>query len=310
MSLRHKSRIIVFGALYSLDTKSKLEVNLEDSLKEIDDVLYLNSLSDKNIDREYVVRLMKNILDRRLVVDEIIIKAAPEWPLSKIHSIDRNILRMALSEMLFIKKEEVPMKVAINEAIDIAKEYGNNTSSKFINGVLGSVYKELLSAQDEEKQEEMKMEVKDKQLHIKNMLGIILYTHKDDQKYFGLIYDIFRHWGACKSESEKGEDLESEIIRIVNKEFGDMTKSNLINFETIGVTDFIAHDKDTKDKIKKVVNYYLVETDSFLPSRTEEKDGIRKSDWIRIDENLDTLRMYPDFVSILEKAKEKVAWNK
>ena len=76
-------------------------------------------------------------------IDKIIEKAAPEWPIEQITIIDRNVLRIGLYELLYTKKEEVPPKVAINEAIELAKTFGGESSGKFINGVLGTVFKEI-----------------------------------------------------------------------------------------------------------------------------------------------------------------------
>ena len=76
-------------------------------------------------------------------IDEIITKAAPEWPLDKINAVDRNILRIGLAELLFGNFEQVPPKVAINEAIELAKNFGGPSSGRFVNGVLGAIYKEM-----------------------------------------------------------------------------------------------------------------------------------------------------------------------
>jgi N utilization substance protein B len=76
-------------------------------------------------------------------LDDIIEKASPDWSLLKITMIDRNILRLGLYELLFGDLTKVPAKVAINEAVDLAKEFGGNKSSRFVNGVVGAVYREI-----------------------------------------------------------------------------------------------------------------------------------------------------------------------
>jgi N utilization substance protein B len=86
---------------------------------------------------------MKNIISHKKEIDTIIEKAAPEWPIDQIAIVDRNALRIGLYELLFADKNEVPPKVAINEAIELAKNYGGPNSGKFINGVLGTVYREI-----------------------------------------------------------------------------------------------------------------------------------------------------------------------
>ncbi len=98
---------------------------------------------------EFVWRLTKGITEHLDQLDDIIAKAAPEWPLSHIAIIDRNALRIGLYELLYADPNEVPPKVAINEAIEIAKNYGGPNSGKFINGVLGTVYKQLTETKGE-----------------------------------------------------------------------------------------------------------------------------------------------------------------
>jgi len=91
-------------------------------------------------EQEFVANLLHGILSKKKELDEIIRKGAPEWPLEQISPVDRNVLRVGLYELLFANREEVPPRVAINEAIELAKAYGGPNSGKFINGVLFSVY--------------------------------------------------------------------------------------------------------------------------------------------------------------------------
>jgi len=94
-------------------------------------------------DLSFINTLVDGVLKKKGKLDEIITKAAPDWPIEKISVMDRNILRIGLYELLFGDRKEVPPKVAINEAIELAKTFGGETSGKFVNGVLGAVYKEL-----------------------------------------------------------------------------------------------------------------------------------------------------------------------
>jgi len=111
----------------------------------------LRKIVEKNIkefgpgleDESFIWQLITGIVKKLKQIDEIIEKAAPEWPIEQITIIDRNVLRIGLYELLYAKKEEVPPKVAINEAIELAKSFSGESSGKFINGVLGTVYKEI-----------------------------------------------------------------------------------------------------------------------------------------------------------------------
>lgn len=111
----------------------------------------LEKIVEKNIqefgpgleDTSLIWKIIGGVVENIKKIDAIIEKAAPEWPVSQITIVDRNVLRIGLFELLYADKEEVPPKVAINEAIELAKSFGGESSGKFINGVLGTVYKEI-----------------------------------------------------------------------------------------------------------------------------------------------------------------------
>ena len=137
MSSRHLSRSIVMQSLYEWDFSGKkldLKKIVEKNIKEFGPGLE---------NEAFVWQLVTGVVEYLSKLDEIIEKAAPEWPIEQITIIDRNVLRIGLYELLFGKKEEVPPKVAINEAIELAKSFGGESSGKFINGVLGTVFKEV-----------------------------------------------------------------------------------------------------------------------------------------------------------------------
>lgn len=137
MSSRHLCRSIAMQSLYEWDFYDK-EYDLE-------------KLTERNIedfgpglkDDEFVYRLVRGVKDKLTRLNNIIEEAAPEWPLDQITIVDRNVLRIGLYELLYADKEEVPPKVAINEAIELAKNFGGESSGKFINGVMGTVYREI-----------------------------------------------------------------------------------------------------------------------------------------------------------------------
>jgi len=138
MSSRHLSRSIVMQSLYEWDFYGKkpdaLKTIAERNIKEFGPGL--ESL-------DFIWQLIDGILAHLSEIDKIIEKAAPEWPIEQIGIIDRNVLRIGLFELLYAKKEEVPPKVAINESIELAKSFGGESSGKFVNGVLGTVFKEI-----------------------------------------------------------------------------------------------------------------------------------------------------------------------
>lgn len=92
---------------------------------------------------KFINDLVEGVLEHLAQLDKIIEKAAPQWPLDQIAIVDRNVLRLGIFELLFGKRDEVPPKVAINEAIELAKTFGGEASGKFVNGVLGTIYREI-----------------------------------------------------------------------------------------------------------------------------------------------------------------------
>lgn len=138
MSSRHLARSIVLQSLYEWDFRKK-------SQKELKKILERNikELGPDIEDVNFIYDLIKGTMKFRPKIDEIIEKAAPEWPIEQITIVDRNVLRIGLYELLFGDRKEVPPKVAINEAIELAKAYGGESSGKFINGVLGTIYREI-----------------------------------------------------------------------------------------------------------------------------------------------------------------------
>jgi N utilization substance protein B len=93
-------------------------------------------------DGEFALEIVNGVLDHQAEIDKLIVHYAPEWPLDQITTVDRNVLRIGIFELKF--NEGIPAKVAINEAIEIAKTFGGHASGKFVNGVLGAIYKDMV----------------------------------------------------------------------------------------------------------------------------------------------------------------------
>lgn len=139
-SNRHLGRIIVLQSLYEYEFRTKAgdETADIDSIVAKDIEPYAKALGDT----EFVYGLARAVSGKFPELDQILQPMAPEWPLDTIAAIDRNILRMGLYE-LQSSAEQVPPKVAINEAVELAKAFGSENSSKFINGVLGTAYRQI-----------------------------------------------------------------------------------------------------------------------------------------------------------------------
>lgn len=145
-SNRHLGRIVALQSLYEYEFR----IQAEDKSAAIDDILSRNLERYENEieDIDFVRQLVSGVLDKQDDLDNQIRPLAPEWPLEQIARIDRNILRLGLYELLF-RSEQVPPKVVINEAVELAKAFGSDNSSKFINGVLGTAYRTLVEKSEE-----------------------------------------------------------------------------------------------------------------------------------------------------------------
>jgi len=147
MATRHLARSIILQSLYEWDFSGKTGD--------------LVSIAQRNLDEfgpginepDFFWKIIKGVVEHLSEIDDIIAKSATEWPLDQITIIDRNVLRVGVYELLYADHGEVPYKVAINEAIELAKNYGGINSGKFINGVLGTVYKQVADVSEEEKDE-------------------------------------------------------------------------------------------------------------------------------------------------------------
>ncbi|MFA6272625.1 MAG: transcription antitermination factor NusB [Patescibacteria group bacterium] len=138
MSNRHLARTIAMQSLYEWDFNDReddvvkvLEHNLKEFAPDFDDKGFSESI-------------VKGVVENRTEIDQLITKYAPEWPLDQITVVDRNVLRIGIFELKF--SPEIPPKVAINEAIELAKTFGGESSGKFVNGVLGTIFKKMEEA--------------------------------------------------------------------------------------------------------------------------------------------------------------------
>ncbi len=129
MGARRKARAVILQALYEVDSAGH-------SAEEV--ISHL--LADKELSEEnnaFVREMVSGVIHNKQQLDEHIKRFAPAWPLGQLSAIDRNILRLAIFELLIDNK--VPVKIAINEAVELAKKFGSDNSARFVNGVLSSV---------------------------------------------------------------------------------------------------------------------------------------------------------------------------
>lgn len=297
MSKRHQSREIVLRTLYNLDILGDLHsyINIDTAINILAEN---NKLSPDDIvdDKDYSQAVFRGILDKITTIDEIISKAAPEWPIDKINIIDRNILRIGIFEILFAADNGTPPRVAINESVELAKEYSSNKSSGFVNGVLGSIYKELYDKSSENMSDGLDKE------EILNIICIPYNIHKDII-YIGFIEDSYKKWSFAKDTQDNNLQLEDNIIQILNNKFAPV--SNIIEYSKITVMNNYKEINDKK--IKSIDSYYLVNIDN-IETNPLDKINIKSAKWVRIDE-INKLSKYSEMTNVLNKIYEKLSWT-
>jgi len=295
MANRHLSRSIVLQSLFEWDLNAIEK-------KQVIDVLDRNieEFAPNKTDRPFMEKLLDGILSKQPELDLIIEKAAPEWPIDRISPVDRNILRLGLFELLFADRKEVPAKVAINEAIELAKQFGGENSSRFVNGVLGAVYKEIGEPGKEEVGKHKKKAVPFDQMPIERLGGAVVYAEADGVMYLALVHDIFGHWTLSKGKIGDRKEIATETpaegtVREIKEEMGlDIT----IEAE-LGNNEYIATHPE-KGKVRKQVHYYLASS-PYTAIVLEQKGGLDDGQWFKVADILD-LNFYEDILPIVTKA--------
>lgn len=146
-SNRHLGRIVALQSLYEYEFRT----GSEDTSTDIDEILARNLERYESAidDTAFVSDLAKGVIAAQADLDSKIQPIAPDWPIDQIARVDRNILRLGLYELLYMS-EIVPPKVAINEAVELAKAFGSDNSSKFVNGVLGTAFRTLVEGKSDD----------------------------------------------------------------------------------------------------------------------------------------------------------------
>lgn len=287
MANRHLARSVVLQTLFEWDTT---HASAADAIT----ILARNVIEfgGDDVDQPFMEQLLSGVLAKKDDIDLVIEKAAPEWPLERIAPIDRNILRLGLFELLFSDRAQVPAKVAINEAIELAKTFGGDSSGRFVNGVLGAVYKEL---GEPGKDEQGAKKVKREELPLEKMGGAIVYAKHDGQYYLALVHDVFGRWTLSKGHIEEDASPQEGVARVIKEELG--LTASVEN--QVGENEYVASHPE-KGKVRKHVWFFLASSE-FEPLILKKSGGLDDAKWFRLQDIID-LNFYDDMLPIVTQA--------
>ncbi len=290
MANRHLSRSIVLQTMFEWDLNA---IDRKDIIAVLD--RNIDEFAPNKTDRPFMEKLLDGVLGKQPELDLVIEKAAPEWPIDRISPVDRNILRLGLFELLFAERSEVPAKVAINEAIELAKQFGGENSSRFVNGVLGAVYKEIGEPGKEEIGKKRKKDIPFHEMPVERLAGAVVYAEEGGMMYLALVHDIFGHWTLSKGKIEENESVEAGAVRELKEELG----LDVAIEAPLGMNEYVASHPE-KGKVRKQVHYFLASapyTDIVL----EQKGGLDDGRWFKVADILE-LNFYEDILPIVTKA--------
>ena len=306
MANRHLARSVVLQVLFERDSSGS-KMTTDEAVSRLAD--YSKEFGARDSDLPFMQTLLKTAIAKQKEIDDVIVKAAPEWPLDKIAAIDRNVLRLGLTELLFADRTQVPAKVAINEAIELAKSFGSTSSSRFVNGVLGAVYVELGEPGKNEGSARKKEGVKPVKMPTEHLAGAVVYARSEGETYLAFVHDIFGHWTISKGKVEEGEDVKQGAVREIKEEMN----LDITIIEELGVNEYTANDSKVEGgKKRKRVTYFLAES-AFTEVKLGSSGGLDDAQWFPItsvgDLNFydDTLKIIIPAINVLAKKEPKSA---
>jgi len=294
MASRHLSRSIALQSLFEWDFYGQVPEAIDAIVKR-----NIAEFGPGLETHDFIWQLVRGTIQHLPQIDKIITGAAPEWPIPQITIVDRNVLRLGLEELLYADKEEVPPKVAINEAIELAKTFGGESSGKFVNGVLGTVFAQIESLQGKSPEEAVKGK---NDLPLETLSGGAVYRLISGRYQIALLLDAFDRWTLPKGHAEANETAEETALREVKEELG---LEDLKIVTKLGEREYVAHEPD-KGAIRRKVIDFLIAATGQTELKIEKSGGIKDGRWFNLDE-IAGLKQYSRVRPVLETIIEVLA---
>ncbi|HEV3244805.1 MAG TPA: transcription antitermination factor NusB [Candidatus Paceibacterota bacterium] len=299
MANRHLARSIVLQVLFERDQNGNMQP--DECVGRLAD--YSKEFGARDSDMPFMKQLLQGTLAKQKEIDAVIVRAAPEWPLEKIAAIDRNILRLGLCELLYADRAQVPAKVAINEAIELAKTFGSNSSGRFVNGVLGAVYIEL-GEPGKQDGTPRKQPAKQSKMAVEELVGAVVYARdlpagkaEGGGVYLALVHDIFGHWTLSKGKLLPNEQHDAGVQRKVKEEIG--LECSLE--EQLGENEYVANDSNAPGGKKKRHATYFLARAKFQDLMLKKEGGLDDAQWFPLA-SVGDLNFYDDILPVVTRA--------
>jgi transcription antitermination protein NusB len=289
MASRHLSRIAALQALFASDVRgdfsfASLTATWENNT---------DSLAHEDEDRAFTESLLKGVSAKQREIDEVIAGAAPQWPIEKIAIIDRNLLRLGLFELLYGSSISVPPKVALNEAIELAKTFGGNSSPKFINGVMGAVYRDMGTPR---KDESPKSHTTPAPSHA---AGAVVCAKEKDTWYVALILDAFNTWTLPKSRLGSNELSQAAALRAIQEELG-IEAPHMHG--PLGEHTYTTHEPGASAATRTALYFLACAKKEVLAP--QEKESVQRAEWFT-QNTLPEGNFYEDLRNLIESGIQR-----
>ncbi len=294
MANRHLARSVVLQVLFERDS-SQGKLTNDEALGRLTD--YAKEFGARESDLPFMKELLQTAMAKQREIDDVIVRAAPEWPLEKIAAIDRNILRLGLTELLFADRTQVPAKVAINEAIELAKTFGSTSSGRFVNGVLGAVYVELGEPGKNEGSTRKKEASKPGKMPVEELVGAVVYACEGKEVYLALVHDIFGHWTLSKGKLQEGEPHFDGVMRKAMEEMGLEVKVE----DQLGENEYVANDSQSSGGKKRRHATYFLARAPFKDLQLKKEGGLDDAQWFPLA-SVGDLNFYDDILPVVTRA--------
>lgn len=295
MANRHLARSVVLQVLFEKDSTNGA-MTTDVAVERLND--YAKEFGARDSDMPFMKTLLQTAIAKQKEIDGVIVGAAPEWPIEKIAAVDRNILRLGLAELLFADRSQVPEKVAINEAIELAKTFGSASSSRFVNGVLGAVYIELGEPGKHEGKMRKKGGPLSGKMPVEELIGAVVYAREKGNVFLALVHDIFGHWTLSKGRLKEEESHAEAVVRKVKEETG----LDVAVEDELGENEYIANDSTVggSGKKRRHARYFLARS-AFADLVKKKEGGLDDAQWFPLA-NVGDLNFYDDILPVVTRA--------